>query len=360
MKSWFGSFYSSANADPIEVTVLAGEKNITIGFRNADGVVNTKSWSINDVQAGFDNSEQATRLTNIRDSGSKLIIQGKDALNFFQQIQEEKNKPWHKKDRTKEWTRNLTIFFIVAGLLVGAYLLVVPWISGKLAAGVSIQREEQFGNAVYNALDITLQEDKNATIVLNEFFKSMKIQTAYNVKITVVKGDVINAFALPGGNIVVYTALLQKLVSYPELAALLSHEFVHVNNKHSTRSIFRQLGSRIFLSLLFGKFGSVTSILIDKADEFKSLKYSRSLEKEADMQGLLLLKERGIDPAGFTGLFQQLKASTTASSVPEFLASHPDIENRIAYIQKAGKNSVVKENMELKTIFENLKQTISK
>ena len=50
MKSWFGSFYSSVNAEPVEVTVLAGEKNITIGFRNADGVVNTKSWDINDVQ----------------------------------------------------------------------------------------------------------------------------------------------------------------------------------------------------------------------------------------------------------------------------------------------------------------------
>lgn len=360
MKSWFGSFYSATNADPVEVTVLAGEKNITIGFRNAEGVVSTKSWNINDVQAGFDHSEQATRITSTQDSGSRLLIQGKDALIFLQQLQEEKSKPWHKKDRTREWTRNLTIFLVVVGVLVGAYFLVVPWISGKLASGVSIQREEQFGNAVYNALDIASQEDKNATAVLNEFFKSMKIQTAYNVRITVVKGDVVNAFALPGGNIVVYTALLQKLGSYPQLAALLGHEFVHVNNKHSTRSIFRQLGSRIFSSLLFGKFGSVTSILIDKADEFKSLKYSRSLEKEADMQGLLLLKEREIDPAGFTGLFQQLKASITVSSVPEFLASHPDIDNRIAYIQEAGQNSVVKENIDLKTIFENLKQTISK
>ena len=78
------------------------------------------------------------------------------------------------------------------------------------------------------------------------------------------------------------------------------------------------------------------------------------------MQGLLLLKERGIDPAGFTALFQQLKASSALSSIPEFLASHPDIDSRIAYIQEAGKNSNVKENTELKTIFEHLKQTINK
>lgn len=360
MKSWFGSFYASQNAEPIEVTVLAGEKNITIGFRNADGTVNTRTWNISPIQVGFDNSEQATKLTNEHDPGCRLIIPGNDALNYLREIQAEKGKPWHKKDRAKEWTRNLTIFCIVVGVLAGAYLLVVPWVSGKLASGVSIEREEQFGNAVYGALDIASQQDKQATVVLNDFFKAMQIRTAYHITITVVKGDVVNAFALPGGHIVVYTALLQKLDSYPELAALLSHEFIHVNNKHSTRSIFRQLGSRIFLSLLFGRFGSVTSILIDKADEFKSLRYSRSLEKEADIQGLSLLKERGINPAGFTGLFQQLKASATAQAIPEFLASHPDIDNRIAYIQEAGSNSVVKENKELKTIFENLKQTISK
>ena len=100
MKSWFGSFYSATNADPAEVTVLAAEKTITIGFRNADGAVSTRSWDINDVQGGFDNSEQATRLTNPRDPGSRLIIPGKDALNFLQQVQEEKSKPWHKNDRT--------------------------------------------------------------------------------------------------------------------------------------------------------------------------------------------------------------------------------------------------------------------
>ena len=156
----------------------------------------------------------------------------------------------------------------------------------------------------------------------------------------------------------VYRALLEKMKSYPELAALLAHEFTHVNNRHTTKSIFRQLGSRIFLGLLFGKIGSVTSVLVDHADNLKSLKYSRKLEKEADMDGLSLLQERHIDPNGFVTLFQHLKESGPGSSMPEFLGSHPDIEKRIAYIQEASKGATFEENEQLKSIFEKLKQTI--
>ena len=146
--------------------------------------------------------------------------------------------------------------------------------------------------------------------------------------------------------------------SYPELAALLSHEFSHVSNQHSTKSIFRRLGSRIFISLLFGQMGSVTAVLADQADNLKSLRYSRSLEKEADIDGLKILTDRKIDPKGFSDLFQHLKESGPSRSIPEFLGSHPDTDNRIDYIGKASHNSTIVEDTILKTIFENIKQKI--
>jgi len=353
MKTWFGTYLTSSHAEPVEATVLAYEKNIAIGFRQANGDNSTINWNIGDIDAAFDNSLQATKISNIKDPGTKLLINGKNAKEYIEQLQAEHHKPWHKKENTKEWSRNLLIFLSIASVLVTAYFLIVPWLSEKLASTVSVKTEEQFGNAVYDAL--SLEEDKEATIIVNNFFKELKVTTAYNVRIIVVNSDVVNAFALPGGNIVVYTGLLKELKTYPELVALLSHEFIHVNNKHSTKSIFRQLGSRVFLSLLFGKFGSVTSVMIDQADKFKSLKYSRGLEKEADVEGLAILKERKIDPEGFVSLFKHLKDSAPASAMPELLGSHPDIDNRIAYIRDVSKNAAVEENIQLKTIFEKLK-----
>lgn len=311
------------------------------------------NWRLKDVMASFGMTTQSTLLTNSTMPG-RAELEGKEVFTLIQELQAEARKPWYKK-RGKYAVRTGLFLAGFAGILVMLYLLLVPWISGKLASKVSPATERQMGDAVYNAMGLAGMEDTTATFYINEFFREMKVQSVYDIRISVVNSEVVNAFALPGGRIVVYKAILQKIRSYPELAALLSHEFTHINNKHSTKSIFRQLGSKVFLSLLFGRFGNVTGILVSHADDLKSLKYSRSLEKEADKEGLELLKQRQIDPAGFTDLFRHLKEAGPSSTLPEFLASHPDIDKRIEYIREASSGAAVSENAQLKAIFDKLK-----
>jgi beta-barrel assembly-enhancing protease len=354
VKSYLGE-YVTPGAEPVETTVLIFDKELTIGCQDVQGLPVIRRWNILDVEAFFDRASHSTRLKNTRERDIEVFIKDNDAATVIKELQHEQQKPWHKKSRAKEWGRNLLLLFGILGALVLLYLLIVPWLAGKMASTVSVKTEERFGEAVYSALNLELQEDTAATRQVNEFFDAMGVRTAYDIRITVVNGDVVNAFALPGGRIVVYSALLKEMESYPELAALLSHEFTHVNNKHSTKSIFRRLGSKIFLGLLFGRIGNVTGVLADHADNLKSLKYSRGLEKEADLEGLALLQERKIDPKGFSDLFLHLKKSSS-STMPEFLGSHPDVDKRIDYIEKAAGHSTVEENTELKTIFTALKQ----
>jgi predicted Zn-dependent protease len=101
--------------------------------------------------------------------------------------------------------------------------------------------------------------------------------------------------------------------------------------------------------------GSVASVLINNADDIKSLKYSRDLEKEADKEGLALLMQRKIDPAGFESLFTHLKKSAPGTVMPEFLGSHPDIDKRISYIKESAKGAAIAVDPKLKAIFEQLK-----
>lgn len=354
MKSYFASYYPSSSVQPVEATVLVFDKNLSIGFRHADGSNAMMSWQLRDVEATFDFSRQSSRLKNKKQPG-EIWIEGNDAYKFIKGIEAEQQKPWHKKRSGKDWIRNSILFTGIIGVLVLLYFLIVPWLSEKLASKVSVKTEQQLGDAVYNAMGLASLEDKEASLKLNDFFSAMEVPTAYNIRITVVKDNTVNAFALPGGRIVVYSALLKEVDSYPELAALLSHEFTHVNNKHSTKSIFRRLGSKIFIGLLLGNFGAVTSVLVDHADDLKSLKYSRLLEKEADTDGLEILIQRKIDPKGFTDLFKHLKAAAPSNTLPEFLVSHPDVDKRINYITEAGKGAVVEENEQLKAIFEKIK-----
>lgn len=358
MKTYTGSGQISAEGGVLEITLLVFDKTIHIGHHTPLGLPAILQWNIKDVRASFDTISQTTRIHNSKHSPIEIFIKGEDAAQYIHAMQAEYDKPWYQTSKVKGWRRNTLILLGAATLLVILYFLFVPWLSAKMASTVSVQTEERFGEAIYDALGIDDSEDTAASSAINTFFAAMKLKTAYNIRIAVVNGETINAFALPGGRIVIYKALLQQMETYPELAALLSHEFTHINNKHSTKSIFRKLGSEIFIGLLFGKFGSVTSVLADHADNLKSLIYSRRLEKEADMEGLSLLKQQKIDPAGFEHLFLHLKQTAPSTFIPEFLASHPDIDQRTTYIREASAGAVIEENIQLKTIFENLKQNI--
>ncbi len=355
MKTYFGTYYQTHGGQAEEASVLVFDKKISIGYRAAAGNTITVQWPVKELEVSFDYPTQSTRIKYKDQPVAELLIGGREAGEYIRELQDELQKPWYRKSGAKEWSRNLSLLVGVLGVLVLLYLLFVPWLSEKLASRVSVKTEEQLGESVYGAMGLSAREDSAHSLLLNEFFAAMEVPSAYRIKITVINENVVNAFALPGGRIVVYSALLKQIKSYPELAALLSHEFTHVNNKHATKSIFRQLGSKVFLGLLFGRFGSVTNVLIDHADNLKSLRYSRKLEKEADMEGLGLLMQRKIDPRGFADLFHHMKAAAPANSLPEILESHPDIDKRVAYIKKAAGHAVVEEDALLKTIFEQIK-----
>ncbi len=355
MKSYFGSYFISPGAEPVESSVLVFDKKMSIGFRNPDGSNGIVHWPLTEVVVSYELSTQRTQVRHTG-LGAELYMEGKEAAAFIKEMQDDLQRPWHKKNNSKDWGRNLLLLSGFLGGLVLLYFLIVPWLAEKMASTVSVKTERQLGDAVYDAMGLSAAEDTAASFLLNEFFATMEVPSAYSVRITVVNDNVVNAFAVPGGRIVVYSALLKQIQSYPELAALLSHEFTHVNNKHSTKSIFRRLGSKVFIGLLFGSFGSVTSVLIDHADDLKSLTYSRKLEKEADIKGLEILLQRKIDPKGFEDLFHHLKEASPASALPEFLASHPDVEKRISYIKESSKNATTVVDQRLQSIFEKIKQ----
>lgn len=355
MKSYFGSYFISPGAEPVESSVLVFDKKMSIGFRNPDGSNGIVHWPLTEVVVSYELSTQRTQVRHTG-LGAELYMEGKEAAAFIKEMQDDLQRPWHKKNNSKDWGRNLLLLSGFLGGLVLLYFLIVPWLAEKMASTVSVKTERQLGDAVYDAMGLSAAEDTAASFLLNEFFATMEVPSAYSVRITVVNDNVVNAFAVPGGRIVVYSALLKQIQSYPELAALLSHEFTHVNSKHSTKSIFRRLGSKVFIGLLFGSFGSVTSVLIDHADDLKSLTYSRKLEKEADIKGLEILLQRKIDPKGFEDLFHHLKEASPASALPEFLGSHPDIEKRISYIKESSKNATIVVDQRLQSIFEKIKQ----
>ncbi|HZF63577.1 MAG TPA: M48 family metallopeptidase, partial [Chitinophagaceae bacterium] len=217
--------------------------------------------------------------------------------------------------------------------------------------------EKSIGDQVFAAMKKDFDVDEGKTKYINDFFRQLNIPSDYQIRVTVVKGDVMNAFALPGGNIVVYDKIIHGISTYPALAALLSHEFTHVQYRHTVRAMLRQFGSSVIISLIAGDATAIGGVVVSHADELKGLSYSRRLEKEADDAGARILAERNISCEGFVQLFSMLKKEAGAPKTAEWMSSHPDLDKRIDNIRGDNlcKNSHPQVDSSLSRIFLQLK-----
>lgn len=154
----------------------------------------------------------------------------------------------------------------------------------------------------------------------------------YDYDVTIVRSNMANAFALPGGQIVVLSGLL-KITSSPEaLAGILAHEIGHNEMQHGLKKMF----SGIALGQIIRLFGGGIEAPIDYLLQHG---YSREMEHAADLYALDLLKKAKIESGDTATLLRSLSRKTAIhqlfGKMPEILQSHPGIEGRIALFREA-------------------------
>ncbi|HET7315350.1 MAG TPA: M48 family metallopeptidase [Salinisphaera sp.] len=155
--------------------------------------------------------------------------------------------------------------------------------------------------------------------------------------IKVFKSDQINAFALPGGNIGVYSGLLPVTRNGAQLAAVIGHEVGHVIAGHPNERMSEQYatqGGLAILSAFLGGAGGASSQAIMSALGVGAqvgilLPFSRAQESEADIIGLELMARAGFDPRQSVQLWQNMSAAANGQEPTEFLSTHPSNDDRI-------------------------------
>lgn len=219
----------------------------------------------------------------------------------------------------------LTAFLVFA---VSVYYLLVSGISGIGIRLISPKKEAQLGQMIYDAMLKDATIDTAASVLLTDFAAQLRMSEKYNLKFTVVDDKEVNAFAIPGGHIVVYKGILQQMTNPEELVALIGHESSHINERHSLRNMMQELTGNFVLSMVFGDLGSIGGVIAGRANALRSLSYSRSLETEADEQGMHRMLRNRIDPQGMVMLMDRLKAAEKDVQLPGFLSTHPLTEER--------------------------------
>lgn len=147
--------------------------------------------------------------------------------------------------------------------------------------------------------------------------------------------DQLNAFAAPGGLILITTGLLDQVESENELAFVLGHELGHFRHRDHLRSMGRGLGASISLAFLSAMVGADVSSL-GWLQELANLRFSRRQERLADDWGLELTAKRYGHVAGATDFFERLPRaeSSLARGAESFLSSHPVSDDRIERLER--------------------------
>ena len=159
-----------------------------------------------------------------------------------------------------------------------------------------------------------------------------KDRKAWDYSFQVVESKEINAFALPGGHMFLFSGLLEKMTSDSQIAAVTGHELTHVRKEHWAKAVEQQRERQVGIGLLLNIFrlGKSARQIAGGVEGIVSLQYSRKEEDEADAQGLVNMVDAKYDPQGMIQLFELLqKANSGGDSVPTFLRDHPLTKDRI-------------------------------
>jgi predicted Zn-dependent protease len=242
----------------------------------------------------------------------------------------------------------------IAGLVVLVLFVGLAYFGVRRAAQASIDLvplavDKKLGSLAFENMDHEGKETHDPVLVsaarsivtrLTESADKPKFD--YNVH--VVDADVINAFALPGGEVVVYTGLMREAQTPEQLAGVLSHEIAHVDRRHGMRRIAQSLGIIGAVQLLFGDVSGIAAVAVEVLQVSTINAYSRDQERQADSDGVAALARAGIDPNALAAFFTLLqKDEAKIGSTPSWLGTHPNLEQRIATVhQLARKHPVQK------------------
>lgn len=158
----------------------------------------------------------------------------------------------------------------------------------------------------------------------------------FDWQLAVLKADTVNAYVAPGGKVVVYTGIVNKLaLTDAEIAAVMGHEMIHALEEHAKSKIGAQALTDLALGIGLnaagvGQAGSAAAQLGSQIGV--GLPYSRSLESRADQGGLMLMARAGYDPQAAISLWQKMNKLEGSNS--SFLSTHPSNSQRIQAMQK--------------------------
>ncbi len=242
-----------------------------------------------------------------------------------------------QKASRRRFAVTMAVIAGVLALLIGGSVAIRE--AGRAAVdNLPVSIDKRMGDLAYESMSMQGRPVKDAELqkavetIMNRL--GAGTDDAFSYRVHVLDAPITNAFALPGGIIVVYTGLLGAAETPEQVAGVLAHEMSHVQRRHGMRRIAQSLGVVAALQLVFGDVSGLAAIAVNVLHESTVNSYSRDQEREADLDAAKILANAGIDPralADFFAVLEKREPSTLRGFT--WLATHPDLAERIEDIR---------------------------
>lgn len=344
-----GIFFDGESAIPKEIElVLDSEKSVLVFETNTNQL---HSWNLDEVS--FQIKSKSLYLEYGNDPIQNIKINDDNFVNKIHDFRKKRgSQSWYHKLMDMGLKAHIFFTFFIFAIIGLGYFYAIPWVAEKAVVIIPEDYDSHLGTTFFEQNMLFSNVDAEKTKALNLFAKELNLKNTKKLKFTVVDSPIVNAFALPDGNIVVFSGILNTMKNYDELVGLIGHEVAHVNHRHSMKMVCRNLSGYIFVSAILGDANGIMATIGDNVNNLQSLSYSRNFEHEADVEGFEIVTLNKINPKGMSNLFKRLQDEEVVT-IPEFLSSHPVTAERIKDINELirMKPFQFEDNLKLKKLF---------
>ncbi len=218
-------------------------------------------------------------------------------------------------------------------LLLGLFLFrnqIVDAVLSRIPLSVDQEVGKMFEGQVLGSKDTLKPGEATRTIgLIVDRLRDASPAQGFDFKVSVQRNQEINAFAAPGGLMVVYTGLIKEAGSAEEVAGVLAHEMAHATRRHSMRQVIYAAGLLPLMGAIVGQPDAAT--LFQSLGQLSELKFSRAQEEDADRTGFDTLVAAGLSTDGMARFFDRL--AKAGGTPPSFLSTHPSSTGRAAAIR---------------------------
>ena len=323
-ETWRGAFYDGLSARRAQVALTFSVMGIGIVADQPEaGVAAIPSlWSYDGLLlTGPPGRDGPLLLGHVDWPGARLSVD--DALGLLPLL-ERRAPDLYRKSGFGGDNRRILGWSLMVLIAAGLAMAGLSFLFGWLAMSLPLEAEQPLGRAVVSAVigDDARCRNPAGTKALGVMLGRLQPagDSAGKIHLQVVEDPRINAFAAPGGEIVLFRGLLKMARDPDEVAGVVAHEIGHVEARDATRMVLDQFGSWMLLRLVAGSGGDVGGDLL-------SLRFSRNAEAAADQRAVDMLNRAHISPQGLVNLFNRLEDSGAAEE-GSFLDSHPALADR--------------------------------